>query len=163
MTSSGAGCPVHSVNDGGALVEQHQLAVGRRAAGAPRRRAGAASGRRSGRAPGGPAAGSRRAPATRPSIRPIEVALTSTFAFASSASMIDSCQGIARRSMWAALRPKCLTRHSAAVQVAVEHDDPLEALADQAVDHGPRTAAGAQHHRVARHLLAAHELVEGDP
>ena len=43
---------------------------------------------------------------------PIEVALTSTFALASSASMMDSCQGIARRSMCAALRLKCLTSDS---------------------------------------------------
>ena len=47
------------------------------------------------------------------SLSPIEVALTSTFVLASSASMMDSCQGIARRSMCAALRLKCLTRDSA--------------------------------------------------
>ena len=44
---------------------------------------------------------------------PIEVALTSTRVLASSDSMIESCHGIARSSMCAALRPKCLTRPSA--------------------------------------------------
>ena len=46
-------------------------------------------------------------------LSPIDVALTSSFVFESSASMIDSCQGIARRSMWDALLPKCLTIDSA--------------------------------------------------
>ena len=49
-----------------------------------------------------------------------------------------------------------------AVEVAVEHDDPLEALADEAVDDGPGAAAGAEHDRLARHLLPADELVERD-
>ena len=65
---------------------------------------------------------------------PIDVALTRTRVLASSDSMIDSCQGIARSSMWAALRPKCLTSALGPVEVAVEHDDPLEALGDEAVD-----------------------------
>ena len=39
------------------------------------------------------------------------------------------------------------------MQVAVEDDDPLEALGDEAVDDGARAAAGAEDHRVARHLL----------
>ena len=41
------------------------------------------------------------------------------------------------------------------VQVAVEDDDPLEALRDEAVDDGPRAAAGAQDHGRAGHLLLA--------
>jgi len=45
--------------------------------------------------------------------RPMDVALTRILALASSASMIDSCHGIARRSMCAALLPKCLTIDSA--------------------------------------------------
>ena len=48
------------------------------------------------------------------------------------------------------------------VEVAVEHDDPLEALADEPVDDGARAAARAQDHGVARHLLASDELVERD-
>ena len=82
---------------------------------------------------------------------------------ASSASMIDSCQGIARSSMCAALRPKCLTSALGAVEVAVEHDDPLEALGDQAVDDGPGAAAGPEHDRVARHLLACRRACRGRP
>ena len=49
-----------------------------------------------------------------------------------------------------------------AVEVAVEHDDPLEALGDQAVDDRPGAAAGAEHHRLARHLLLADQPVERD-
>ena len=45
--------------------------------------------------------------------RPMDVALISTFVLASSDSMIDGCQGIALRSMCAALREKNLTRPSA--------------------------------------------------
>ena len=45
--------------------------------------------------------------------RPIEVALTRIRVLDSSASMIDSCQGIALSSMWAALLPKNLTSASA--------------------------------------------------
>ncbi len=44
---------------------------------------------------------------------PIEVALTRIRVLASSASMMESCQGIALSSMCAALRPKCFTRPSA--------------------------------------------------
>ena len=46
-------------------------------------------------------------------VRPIDVALMSTFAFDSSDSMMDSCQGMARRSMCEELRAKCLTMPSA--------------------------------------------------
>ena len=48
------------------------------------------------------------------------------------------------------------------MEVAVEHDDPLEAFGDEAVDDRPGAAAGTQHHRLARHLLLADEPVEGD-
>ena len=68
---------------------------------------------------------------------PIEVALMSTCVLASSASMIDSCQGIARRSMWAALREKWRDEAFGPMEVAVEHDDPLEALGHEAVDDRP--------------------------
>ena len=44
-----------------------------------------------------------------------------------------------------------------AVQVTVEHDDPLEALADQSEDDRPRAAARAQHDGLLRHLLASDE------
>ncbi len=58
--------------------------------------------------------------------------------------------------------PEVLDQPLGPVEVAVEHDDPLEALADQAVDDGPRAAAGAQHDRGPGHLLAADEDVERD-
>ena len=93
-------------------------------------------------------------------VRPIDVALMSTLVFASSDSMIDSCQGMALRSMCAALRAKNLTSALGAMEVAVEHDDPLEPGPDQAVDDGARAAAGAEDDRLARHLLAPDELVE---
>jgi hypothetical protein len=48
------------------------------------------------------------------------------------------------------------------VEVAVEDDDPLEALADEGRDHGSRRAAGAEHHSLAGHLLLADDLVQGD-
>ena len=48
------------------------------------------------------------------------------------------------------------------MEVAVEDDDPLEALGDQAVDDGTCPAAGPEDDREARHLLLADELVEGD-
>ena len=60
---------------------------------------------------------------------PIEVALTRIFVLASSASMIESCQGIARSSMWAALRAEVLDQPLGPMEVAVEDDDPLEARA----------------------------------
>ena len=94
------------------------------------------------------------------SVSPIEVALTRTFVCASSDSMIDSCQGIALSSMCAALRPKWLHQPLRAMEVAVEDDDAQEAGADQAVDDGPRAAAGPEHDRLARHLLAPDELVQ---
>src|SRR5438105_2515834 len=46
-------------------------------------------------------------------VSPIDVAFTRTRVLASSDSMIESCQGIARSSMWAALRAKNRTRPSA--------------------------------------------------
>ena len=58
--------------------------------------------------------------------------------------------------------PEMLDQALGPVEVAVEHDDPLEALGDEPVDDGPGAAAGAQHDRLARHLLLAHEPVEGD-
>ena len=58
--------------------------------------------------------------------------------------------------------PEVLDQPLPAVEVAVEHDHPLEPLADEAVDDGPRAAAGAQHDRGARHLLAADQRVERD-
>ncbi len=48
------------------------------------------------------------------------------------------------------------------VQVTVEHDDPLEAFADEAVHHGAATAASPQDHGLAGHLLATDELVQRD-
>ena len=65
--------------------------------------------------------------------------------------------------MCAALRPKCLTSALRPMEMAVEDDDPLEALGDQPVDDGARAAAGSEHDRVARHLLLADEPVERDP
>ena len=49
------------------------------------------------------------------------------------------------------------------MQVPVEHDDPLEALGDQAVDDRPCAAARPEDDRRARHLLLADELVEREP
>ena len=48
------------------------------------------------------------------------------------------------------------------MEVPVEHDDPLEALGDEAVDDRPGAAAGAEHDGLAGHLLLADELVERD-
>ena len=48
------------------------------------------------------------------------------------------------------------------VKVAVEDDDPLEALADEPEDDGAGAAAGAEDDRLARHLLLADERVERD-
>ena len=48
------------------------------------------------------------------------------------------------------------------MEVPVEDDDPLEALRDQAVDDGPRAAAGPQDDRLSRHLLLPDEAVERD-
>jgi hypothetical protein len=48
------------------------------------------------------------------------------------------------------------------MEVAVEHDDPLEALGDQAVDDRSCAAAGAEDDGVPRHLLFADEAVERD-
>ena len=58
--------------------------------------------------------------------------------------------------------PEVLDQALGPVEVAVEHDDPLEALGDEAVDDGPGAAAGAEDDRLARHLLLADEPVEGD-
>jgi hypothetical protein len=49
------------------------------------------------------------------------------------------------------------------MEVAVEHDHPLEALGDEAVDDRPGATARAEHDRLARHLLLADQLVERDP
>ena len=46
------------------------------------------------------------------------------------------------------------------MQVAIEDDDTLEPRADEPVDHGARAAARAEQDGLARHLLAADELVE---
>ena len=58
--------------------------------------------------------------------------------------------------------PEMLDQALGPVEVAVEHDDPLEALGDEPVDDGPGAAPGTQHDRLAGHLLLAHEPVEGD-
>ncbi len=49
------------------------------------------------------------------------------------------------------------------MEVPVEHDDPLEAFGDETVDDGPGAATGAEHDRLARHLLLADEPVQRDP
>ena len=49
-----------------------------------------------------------------------------------------------------------------AMEVPVEHDDPLEALGDEAVDDRASPAAGPEHDRLARHLLLADQTVERD-
>ena len=48
------------------------------------------------------------------------------------------------------------------MEVAVEDDDPLEALGDQPVDDGAGAAAGAEDHGGARHPLLPDEGLEGD-
>ena len=58
--------------------------------------------------------------------------------------------------------PEVLDQAFGAVEVPVEHDDPLEALADQAVHDGPAAAASPEDDGLARHLLAPDELVERD-
>ena len=58
--------------------------------------------------------------------------------------------------------PEVLDQALGPMKVAVEHDDPLEALGDEPVDDGPSAAAGTEHDRLARHLLLADETVEGD-
>ncbi len=58
--------------------------------------------------------------------------------------------------------PEVLDEAFGAVEVAVEHDDALEALADEAVHHGPAPTARPQDHRHARHLLPPDEPVERD-
>ena len=87
-------------------------------------------------------------------------ALMSTLVLASSASMTDSCQGIARSSMCDAERPKWRISPSAAVEVAVEDDHALEALGDQRVDGGPGATAGADDDGRLGHLLLADQRVE---
>ena len=95
-------------------------------------------------------------------VSPIEVALIRTFVFASS-DLDDRFVPRHRAQLHVRGRPpEMLHEAFGAVEVPVEHDDPLEALADQAVHHGPATTAGAQHHGLAGHLLAADELVERD-
>ena len=129
MTSSGAGWPVHSVNAAApwwSSISSPSAVV--------------AAGRRGVAQQPGPGVDEvedeqvavedlGRDRASRPLVSPIEVALTRTLVLASSASMIDSCQGIARSSMCAALRAEVLDQALGPVEVAVEHDDPLEALA----------------------------------
>ena len=79
----------------------------------------------------------------------------------SSASRTDSCQGMARQVHVRGAPAEMANHALGAVEVAVEDHDPLEAVGDEGVDDGSRRAAGAQHDRVARHLLAADELVQG--
>ena len=93
-------------------------------------------------------------------VSPIDVALMRTFVFASSDSMIDSCQGMRLEVHVRRAPAEELDEPLGAMEVAVEDDDPLEPGPDQAVDDGPRAAAGAEHDRLARHLLAPDELVE---
>ena len=64
--------------------------------------------------------------------------------------------------MWAALRREVLDHALGPMEVPVEHDDPLEALRDQAVDDGAGPATGAEHDGLAGHLLLADQPVEGD-
>ena len=81
---------------------------------------------------------------------------------ASSASMIDSCHGIALRSMCAALRPKCLTRASARWRCRLNTMTRVESLGDEPVDDRASAAAGAEDDGLARHLLLADQPVERD-
>ena len=87
-------------------------------------------------------------------------ALMSTLVLASSASMTDSCHGIARSSMCDALRAEVADQPLGAVEVAVEDDDALEARGDERVDRGAGATAGAEDDRRLGHLLLADERVE---
>ena len=114
-TSMGAGCPVHSSN--AAALWLMSITSPFWTAAAP-----AAAASRSSRlwrgvysrsstisSGGSSSAGMGVSSGTRPT----ELALTSSLVRASSASSTDSCHGLARSSMCAALLPKCRTRPSA--------------------------------------------------
>src|SRR6266536_2564401 len=59
--------------------------------------------------------------------------------------------------------PKVLHHALRSMEVAVEHDDALEPLGDEAEHDRPGAAAGAEDHGPARHLLPADEVVKAGP